>query len=163
MEVREALIQIRHIINDKDELELEDEELLMYLNKAIQYVSSYLIQANSPLIVQDMTVSTGTAELPKNYVKTAGGFPVKVTGNTLKWLDYESGKTLKLRYFATYELVEMDGEMPFHHDALNQQTIQAAAIFALNQVEADISQDKAILDEINAALANVIGGAVMEQ
>ena len=162
MNVREAIIQIRHIINDKDELELEEEELLMYLNKAIQYVASYLIQANSPYMVQDMTISTETAMLPDNFIKTAGNFPIKMTGNSLKWLDYEEGKTLKLRFFATCGLVELEDEMPFHHDALNQQTIQAASIYAMNQIEADISQDKALMDEVNAALTQVIGGVIAQ-
>lgn len=163
MNVREALIQIRHMINDKDELELEEEELLMYLNKAIQYVASYLVQANSTYMVQDMTVSTETASLPDNFIKTAGNFPIKITGNTLKWLDYEAGHSIKIRFFATCGLVDLEDELPFHHDALNQQTVHLASIYALNQIEADISQDKALLDEINAALAQVVGGVVMEK
>jgi hypothetical protein len=58
--------------------------------------------------------------------------------------------------------VELDDEMPFHHDALNQQTIQAASIYAMNQIEADISQDKALMDEVNAALTQVIGGVIAQ-
>ena len=107
-----------------------------------------------------MTVSTETASLPDNFVKTAGMYPIKVTGNTLKWLDYEPGKTLKLRYFASCTPVTATGVMPFTQAALHQIIIKVAAIYAGNELEADITQDKVLSDEESAALARVIGGAV---
>ena len=159
MNVSEALTDIRRKIWDNDNVTMTNDALLKCLNEAIQYVASYLIRENSPLLVNDLTISTATVTLPDNFVKTAGLYPVKITGTTLKWLDYEAGKTLKMRYFATCSEVAADGVMPFVHDALNQIIIKLAAIYALNQMEADISQDKALLDEINAALAQTIGGA----
>ena len=158
MNVSEALADIRFKIHDKDEIEMTTEELLICLNEAIQYVSSYLIAANSPAIVADMVVEAEETELPVNFVKTAGIFPIKVTGNVMRWLDYEEGATMNLRYFASCETVMEADEMPFKHDALNQITIKLAAIYAGNQLEAEVTQDKALLDEINAALAQAAGG-----
>ncbi len=159
MNVSEALTDIRRKIWDKDKITMDDDDLLTCLNEAIQYVASYLISENSPVLAHDIIINTETVTLPENYVKTAGLYPVKITGTTLKWLDYEAGKTMKLRYFSTCSKVAADGVMPFVHDALHQIIIKLAAIYAGNQMEADISQDKALLDEINAALAKTIGGA----
>lgn len=159
MNVSAALTEIRKKIWDQDKITMQDDDLLTCLNEAIQYVSSYLISENSPILIHDLIINTETITLPENYVKTAGQYPVKITENTLKWLDYETGKTMKLRYFSTCPKVAADGVMPFAHDALHQIIIKLAAIYAGNQMEADISQDKALLDEINAALAKTIGGA----
>ena len=161
MNVSEALANIRFKIHDTDVIEMTDEELLICLNEAIQYVASYLIAANSPAIVADMVVTAEETTLPTNFVKTAGMFPIKVTGNTLKWLDYEEGQTMKVRYFASCTPVAETDTMPFNHDALNQITIKLAAIYAGNQLEAEIQQDKALLDEINAAIAQAAGSGVV--
>lgn len=158
MNVSEALADIRFKIHDTDVIEMTNEELLICLNEAIQYVASYLIGANSPAIVANMIVSEEETTLPVNFVKTAGVFPIVVTGNTMRWLDYEEGQTMKLRYFASCEPVLETDEMPFKHDALNQITIKLAAIYAGNQLEAEVSQDKALLDEINAAIAQAAFG-----
>lgn len=160
MNVSDALADIRFKIHDTDVIEMTDEELLICLNEAIQYVSSYLIAANSPAIVADMVVEAEETELPVNFVKTAGIFPIKVTGNVMRWLDYEEGETMNLRYFASCETVSETDAMPFDHDALNQITIKLAAIYAGNQLEAEIAQDKALLDEINMAIAQAAGSGL---
>ena len=160
MNVSEALADIRAKIHDQDVIEMTDADLLTCLNEAIQFISSFIIEAKSPLLVNDMTISAETTTLPDNFVKTAGMYPVKVTGNTLKWLDYEEGRTMKLRYFASCTPVTANGVMPFTQAALHQIIIKVAAIYAGNELEADISQDKILSDEESAALARVIGGAV---
>ena len=161
MNVSEALADIRFKIHDTDVIEMTDEELLICLNEAIQYVASYLIAANSPAIVADMVVTAEETTLPSNFVKTAGVFPIKVTGNTMLWLDYEEGQTMKVRYFASCTPVSETDAMPFDHDALNQITVRLAAIYAGNQLEAEIAQDKALLDEINMAIAQAVGNGLV--
>ena len=161
MNVSEALADIRFKIHDTDIIEMTDEELLICLNEAIQYVASYLIAANSPAIVADMVVTAEETTLPANFVKTAGVFPIKVTGNTMLWLDYEEGQTMKVRYFASCAPVSETDAMPFDHDALNQITVRLAAIYAGNQLEAEIAQDKALLDEINMAIAQAAGSGLV--
>lgn len=158
MNVHDALQDMRFKIHDKDVIEMTNDELLICLNEAIQYVSSYLIAINSPAIVADMVIENEETALPVNFVKTAGIFPIKITGNIMRWLGYEEGETMNLRYFANSESVMESDDMPFEHEALNQITVKLASIYAGNQLEAEISQDKALLDEINAALAQAAGG-----
>lgn len=160
MYVTEALQDLRFKIHDKDVIEMTDDELVNCLNEAIQYVASYLVGQNSPVMVDDVVVSSEEITLPENFVKTAGVFPVKITGNKLKWLDYEEGESVKIRYFYTCPAVTANDKMPFPHDALNQITIKLAAIYCGNQLESDVAQDKALLDEVNAMLAQTIGGVV---
>ena len=52
-----AINQIRDKINDRDEVGLDDNEILSYLNEAIQYVSSFLVGAGSPLVINDLTLT----------------------------------------------------------------------------------------------------------
>lgn len=155
MNVSEALADMRMKLNDTDVIAMTDEELITCLNEAIQYVSSHLIAGNNPIMVNDMDVEEKTINLPENFVKTAGFFPVKITGNTMKLLE---APPIKLRYFASCLPVDTYGIMPWNHDALNQITIKLATIYAGNQLEADVSQDKTLLDEINAALVQAVGG-----
>ena len=160
MNVSEALDKIRTKIHDDDTIAMTDEELLTCLNEAIQYVASYLVGAKSPVMAHDMVIVAEETTLPQNFVKPAGVYPVKITGNTLKWLDYEAGQTMKLRYFSTPTPATAEGTMPFVHDALLQITIKLAAIYAGNELEAEISQDKALLDEVNALLAQAAGNGI---
>lgn len=165
MYVSEALTDLRFKIHDKDIIEMTDDELINCLNEAIQYVAAFLVGRNSPIMVKDMEIYHEETTLPENFIKTAGIYPIKITGNTMKWLEYkepeegsEEEPCIKVRYFATCPAVTINDEMPFAHDALNQTTIKLAAIYCGNQLENEIAQDKALLDEVNAALSATIGG-----
>ena len=152
MNVSEALIAIRHKVNDRDEVGNSNEELLAYLNEAIQVVSQYMIAAGSPLLVEDMTIAQGASTqvaLPANFVKFCGTFPAKITGKTIQLLE---DPPMKLRYFVSYPIVEMDGDMPFHHDELNQIAVRLACIYVSNQQELDVQQDQALLTEIQNSI-----------
>ena len=165
MYVTEALRDLRFKIHDKDIIEMTNDELVNCLNEAVQYVAAFLVGRNSPIMVKDVEVTDEETTLPENFVKTAGVYPIKITGNTMKWLEYEEPEegseeraSIKIRYFATCPALTINDEMPFAHDALNQVTIKLAAIYCGNQLEGEIAQDKALLDEVNAALAAAIGG-----
>ena len=54
--------------------------------------------------------------------------------------------------------MDATGDMPFVHDVLNDITVRLATLFALNQNEYDVSQDKALLDEVRQAVAQGMGG-----
>ena len=156
MNVSEALIAIRHKTNDRDEVGNSNEELLAYLNEAIQYVSQYMIGANSPTMVQEMNIAENAStevDLPPNFVKFCGTFPARITGDKINLLE---DPPMKLRYFVSYPIVEMDGEMPFHHDELNQIAVRLACIYVSNQQELDVQQDQALLKEIQDSIAAAI-------
>ena len=50
--------------------------------------------------------------------------------------------------------------MPFSQLALNQVCIKLAAIYCQNQEAMDVSQDKALLSEINQAIVAAVNGPV---
>lgn len=156
MNVSEALIAIRHKTNDRDEVGNSNEELLAYLNEAIQYVSQYLIGVNSPTMVQEMAIGendSSEVDLPANFVKFCGTFPARITGDKIELLE---APPVKLRYFVSYPIVEMDGEMPFHHDELNQIAVRLACIYVNNQQELDVQQDQALLTAIQDSIMAAI-------
>ena len=158
MNVSEALIEIRNKINDRDVVGLVNEELLAYFNEAIQYISQYLAAANSPVLLQDMTISSATAQLPDNFIKLAGIFPVKITGNTVKVL--EPPQTI--RFYAGFERADMNEEVPLNNEALIRVAIRLAAIYAQNQQELDITQDKGLLADFQNAIMAAVGNAVQQ-
>lgn len=150
-----AINQIRDKINDRDEVGLDDNELLSYLNEAIQYVSSFLVGADSPMLVNNLTLTDKETAMPKEYVRTAGKFPIKITGRTIELLD---DPPVTIRYFANVPHVELDDDMPFTQQALNQICIKLAAVFCENQEELDVSQDNALLQGFNQAIMTAING-----
>ncbi len=152
MIVSEALLDIRNRTNDKDEVGMNDSELLSYLNDAIQYVSQHMIGADAPVMVQDLLVEdeeTTSIPLPKNFIRFCGTFPVKVTGNNITLL---VTPPIKLRYFASYPTVKINDTMPFQHDQLNQIAVRLAVIYVNNQEELNVQQDQGILTEINNSI-----------
>ncbi|MBR1494258.1 MAG: hypothetical protein IJ601_04335 [Acidaminococcaceae bacterium] len=155
MIVSEALIEIRNKINDRDEVGLSNEELLAYFNEAIQFISQYLTAADSPILIQEITVSTAGIPLPENFIKTAGIYPVKITGNTIQSMD-ETATTI--RCYIGFGRADMNEEVPLHNEALTRVAIRLATIYANNQQELDITQDEKLLAEFQSAILSAIGG-----
>jgi len=156
MNVSEALSEIRSKTNDRDEVGNSDDELLSYLNEAIQYVSQYLVAAGAPMLVEDMTIAANAStevDLPPNFVKFCGTFPARITGKTIKLLE---APPMTLRYFVSYPMVEMDSEMPFHHAELNQAAVRLACIYVSNQQELDVQQDQALMGAIQESILAAI-------
>ena len=156
MKVETALYEIRNKINDRDEIGLDDDEILSYLNEALQYISSYLVSANSPLMIKKLDIETETSALPDDFVRFVGLQPVKITGTEVEALD---DIPIKARYFANVKQVGIADDMPFTQLALNQVAIKLASIYAQNQQGLNVQQDKALLDEINTAIAGAISSA----
>lgn len=156
MLVCDAISDIRSKTNDRDEIGLDDEEILAYLNEAIQYVSAYLIGSNSPMMVRNLTVSESSFVLPKGFVRVVGVQPLKITGNEAELLEEPP---FTFRYFTSSPFVGIGDDMPFEQLALNQVVIKLASIYVQNQHSLNIQQDKVLLDEINAAIAAAINNA----
>jgi len=157
--VSEALIEIRNKTNDRDEVGLDNEELLAYFNEAIQYISQYLAAANCPVLLQDMTISSATATMPDNFIKLAGIFPVKITGNTVKLLETPPQT---IRIYKGFDKAEMNGEVPLTNEALTRVAIRLAAIYVQNQQELDVTQDKGLLADMQNAIMAAVGSTVQQ-
>ena len=156
MLVTKAIDEIQNKINDRDKVGLDDTEILSYLNEAIQFISSYLIGANSPFIIKEILIEDIEYVLPANYVRCVGTYPAKITGNKLELFD---DPPMKFRYYESYKNVTKDDSLPFNHEALEQVAIKLACIYANAQEQLDVSQDKTLFDEMTSAIANAIGAA----
>ena len=160
MNVSEALIEIRNKINDRDEVGLANEEILAYFNEAIQYISQFLAAVNSPVLLQDLTISSAAGvTLPENYIKMAGIFPVKVTGRTAKPI---GTPPITIRIFVGFGRADMNEDVPLANEALVRVAIRLAAVYANNQQELDITQDKALLSDLQNAILLAVGGAAQQ-
>ena len=156
MNVSEALIEIRNKTNDRDEVGLDNEELLAYFNEAIQFISQYLAAANSPVLIHESTITTATVALPDNFIKLAGIYPVKSTGQQMKLLDTPPQV---IRYYANIAKAEMNGDIPLYNEALIRVAIRLAAVYVQNQQELDITQDKGLVADFQQAIIAAVGGA----
>lgn len=156
MLVTEAITEIRNKINDRDMVGLDDAELLSYLNEAMQLISVYMVGMDSPDLIEEQVIEEETFTIPKNFDKFCGYYPIKRTGTTAQLLDEPP---LRVRYFISYPIVDMEeeSEMPFNHAILNQLAIKIACTYAQNQEHEEISQDKAIIAEIQQAIAVAMG------
>ena len=154
MLVQNAIDEIRLKINDRDEIGLDDDELLNYLNEAVQFISAYMVSFRSPQLVREAVVEDETYTLPENFAQFCGGYPIKQTGSVVQLLD---DPPLKLRFFVSYPILSEEDEMPFNHIALTQVAIKIASVYANAQERLDISQDKTLVQELQQAVAASMG------
>lgn len=154
MQVKQAVAEIKaagHDISD----EYSVDECLGFLNTAINEVSSLLIAARSPMMAAEILLHDGES-IPERYVSAAGRYPIRVTGQVVRFVDH-SLPEIRFRYWQTMPPVENEaGDMPFPHEALNDYAVKVAILLALNRNEYDISQDKALYDELRGLIAGAV-------
>lgn len=138
-----------HDISD----EYSNERCLEFLNNAMQQVAGLLISAKWPSLVKTMLVHDGDS-LPKNYMQPAGSYPIRMTDGKAEIID-EDVDSVRFRYFATPEnLTDVDQELPFNHDAIDEVVVRGAIILALNENEYDLSQDTSLWTALQQAIAS---------
>ena len=154
MKTSKAIDEIKaagHDISD----EYSRAECLGFLNTAIHEVSGLLIAARSPMMVREILLHDGES-VPSHYVTSAGQYPMRITGQTVQFVD-PALHEIRFRYFATMPpLTDEEGDLPFPHDALNEYVLKIAVLHALNRNEYDISQDKALSDEFRSILTGAV-------
>lgn len=151
MLVSEAITEIRNKINDRDKVGLDDSELLSYFNEAVQYVAAALIANKSPEMVKETTINATTYTLPNEFVQFCGKYPVKRTGNSIK---INSTLPITVRYFCSLSPLVTTDTVPFINSALTQVTIKVACLYANAQEHLDVTQDKALQQELAQAIAS---------
>lgn len=156
MQVEKAIARLKaagHDISD----EYSTEDCIGFLNTAVQEICHQLATGKSPQMVKEITLHDSES-LPPDYIISCGNYPIKVTGQAVTLTDPDID-ALRFRYFATKpQILDATGDMPFVHEVLNDITVRLATLFALNQNEYDVSQDKALLDEVRQAVAQGMGG-----
>lgn len=156
MKVEDAVARLKTATHDISD-EYTTEECIGFLNTAVQQVCYQLIAGGSPQMLKQVTVHN-LEYLPVDFVRPAGTYPIKLTGQLIEFLD-EDMEDLKVRYFATKEPMDNTTEdMPFVHEEINDIAVKVATLIALNQNEYDVSQDKAIIDELRQAIATGMAG-----
>lgn len=150
MRVLDAIGRIKSAGHDISD-EYSNERCLEFINTAMQQVAAVLIAANFPPLVQELMVSNGDT-IPKNFMKACGSYPIKMTAGKAQVLD--GLERVKFRYFATPDnLTEQEQELPFNHEGINEVIVKLATMLALNENEYELSQDKALLDSLQQAIA----------
>jgi hypothetical protein len=150
MTIEQAIARIKSATHDISD-EYSDDDCLSFLNGAMQQVSSLLIGAKWPALAKEMLVHEGDT-LPTNYMKPCGTYPLRMTDGEVHITD--GSESVRFRYFATPPTIEdVTGDMPYNHTAINDIIVRTAVMLALNQNEYDISQDTAIIQAIEQAVA----------
>ncbi len=150
MTVEEAVARLKYATHDISD-EYSDDDCLSFLNGAVQQVSALLIGARWPALVKEMNVHEGET-LPTNYMQPCGTYPLRMTEGTAHITD--GSEFVRFRYFATPPTIDsLTGDMPYNHTAINDIIVRTAVMLALNQNEYDISQDSAILQSLQQAVA----------
>lgn len=150
MTVEQAVARIKSATHDISD-EYSDDDCLSFLNGAIQQVSSLLIGARWPALAKEVMVHEGD-KLPGNYMQPCGTYPIRMTDGTAHITD--GSDSVRFRYFATPLTIErIAGDLPYDHTAINDIIVRTAVMLALNQNEYDISQDSAIVQSLQQAVA----------
>ena len=132
------------------------QELINYLDRAVDSYSQRQAQAGDLRLMKRMTVTNG-AKLPGDFLFFCGAVPVNIEAGTMRF--YGEATTLPIRYMARLPYVSAyaSGNLPYERD--QELTIAAlAAVYALNKHEFNVSQDLTLLGMGGVGNA-VAGGA----
>ena len=118
--VNDLLIRVRLRLNDMQKIKFSDEELIQYLNEAIDNVCGELAMDLNTDIIRSFTL-TGTTPIlkPINFIKFVGKCPVITYADEdnvlyFKHLDNEFNDILEVFYYATFDKVsKLDDILPF--------------------------------------------------
>ena len=154
---KEMLAMVRKLIADEQATgfteggNLEEpegtQELLNYLNRAVDEYSKRQAAKKDIRLMKTMTVANGE-NLPSDYLAFCGIVPVKIVGKKVDYYNPAMAATMPIRYLARLDYVT---STPNDTDNLPYDEDQAiaicalAAIYALNKHEANVSQDLALL------------------
>ena len=154
MTPNQMLAMVRKLINDEQATgfttggNLEEpegtQELLNYLDRAVEEYSKRQAANGDMRLLKTMTVSSG-ATLPNDYLAMCGAVPVSITGKTITFYGDES--MMPVRYFARLPYVSSylsNADIPYERDQ-DIAICALAAIYALNKHEYNVSQDLMLL------------------
>lgn len=150
MQVKEAIRRIRSAAHDVTE-EYDDADCVFAINLAAHELATTLIAGHYPGLIEEGDFRDGDV-VPEGFFKTAGLYPVRVTGGTVHML---GGQDVQhLRYYVLPKDVALGGVMPFRLGLLNGLAIKIAVKMLSDENEFDISQDTGIQQEIQQALSS---------
>ena len=146
MTAKEMITQIKEQVHDISN-EYSDEILLKYINTGIKSASNLLISAKHHSMIDKVVVEEGN-NVPKNFVRFAGFFPIYIIANKFFFFDAEYS-VMEAIYYCSKEIVQdADEKIPFDDDSVLLYIEQYASILALNRNEFDVSTDTQILKSL---------------
>ena len=153
MTPKQMVKMLRRLINDEQATGFTDggnleepegtQELLHYLDRAIEEYSKKQAAQGDMRLVKRLTVTSNTA-IPDDFLTFCGQVPLSVENSALT---YYGESALPIKYFARLPYITEygdDDELPYEHDA-EMYILSLAAIYALNKHEYDISQHLLLL------------------
>lgn len=154
---QEMVFLLRQHLSDETATGWPNEsELIAFLDRAADYMSEKLIADRDPTMTRRIEID-GLTDMPDDFVSFVGLVPVRVMGRVCESYEYNP---MTAQYWARLpypSAFDEDDELPVtrEHALL---IIAYAVICAQNKNEFDISQDMALLSEINKAISKTRGG-----
>lgn len=156
MLVSDVIQDIRNRISDKEGIgDFDNDDIISYINQAINYVGLYFVTAQNPLALKEVEIINNDT-VPDDYIKMCGIIPVRVIGKTIKFLD-SSTKRLTMKYFYKPPNIGAgeDETMPYDDNVTNNLIVSMSVLMLMNQQRLNVSQDQTL----NDALMNMINSA----
>lgn len=158
MLVSEAIALIRERINDNYDTGYSDNILINYINDAVKYLAGAMIARHDPYLTKEYTVESvsGSNPIPDDFIRFAGGYPVKRKGN--QFLIINGSPIVNTKYFYMPKNVSVPGDsIPFDEQVYQAIVINLACIYALNQHEFNVQQDEAMKQELEKIIVSALG------
>lgn len=121
------------------------QELLNYLDRAVDEYSKRLMEEKSVDLIKTLTVEVQNRTLPDDFLGFCGAVPVTVQNNTINY--YSDEPNISFKYFARLPYVSsysISTNVPYSQKHC-MRIIALAAIYALNKHEFNVSQDLMLL------------------
>lgn len=158
MLVSEAIQKIRNRINDEFDTGYLDDVMMNYINDSVKYLAHALIVRNDPILVETLVLTPESSnEVPANFVRFAGGYPIMRKGSRLYIVDGSSKVTAKY-FFIPSEVSSVEDKMPFEdNDTYQTIIVNMASIYALNQHEYNVDRDTGLKQELEQIITQALG------
>lgn len=154
MTQKQMLAMLRKVINDEQATgfteggNLEEpegtQELLNYLDRAVDEYSKRQAAAKDVRLMKTMTISNGSL-VPNDFIALCGAVPINIDSKIISFNG--EGSPMNARYFSRLPYVSGFSEtatLPYEHDQY-MSIIALAAVHALNKHEFNVAQDLALL------------------
>lgn len=141
----EAVASLRKRLTDDDCDGFTRDELVTYINDAIDFYCNELTAIKSAVFVKEISVANYDS-VPEDFINFAGAFPVTISNNKFICLDK---LPVSIRYFSHAPSVKVDTDTLPYDKTGNNIVIQLATIYALNRNEFNTSQDERLVNLLN--------------
>jgi len=135
---------VKDRLSDTLDTGYEDNELLAYLNDAINVIWNFLISSNYYECIGDITFTVSSTELPSDWYKVTNQAPIIINGSTATVYGV---LPLTVRYYKRApQLTALTDTMPFKNDAISNIAAQLLVVLAMTNhgynmdTERDIAQ-----------------------